>query len=136
MLLVLFVLVTTALYYLFGRAQITQWLWSRYPPFLDSLARCPACSGWWLGLLVGVVAAAADQRFLGLPWDRVPLVGVWSSVPAIGLCSMVWTAVGFAYMQHALTSTAIEDEVPEDEQDPTPRLRVPPHSTHGNNSST
>lgn len=110
MLLVLFVLVTTALYYLFARAQITSWLWTRYPPFLDRLAKCPACSGWWLGLVVGIIAAAAEQRFLGLSWDRVPLVGVWSSVPVIGLCSMVWTALGFAYMQEALVATSLDGD--------------------------
>jgi hypothetical protein len=108
MLLVLFILVTTSLYYLAARAEITQWLWSRYPPWLDRLARCPACAGFWLGLIVGVVAAYADQRFLGLPWQRVPLVGVWSSVPLIGLCSMFWTAIGFAWLQSALVETAID----------------------------
>lgn len=109
-LLVLFPLVTTALYYLFARAQITQRLWTRYPAWLDSMAKCPACSGFWLGLVVASVAALAELNFAGLSWDRVPLVGVWASVPVVGLCSMVWTALGFAYMQEALVATSLDGD--------------------------
>ena len=38
-------LICTALYYLGAHAAITQWLWSRYPKWLDELTMCAACAG-------------------------------------------------------------------------------------------
>lgn len=43
------------LYYLGARAELTRWLWSRYPKWIDALAMCPRCSGWWIGLVAGFV---------------------------------------------------------------------------------
>ena len=38
-------------HYLLARAQITSWLWSRYPKWFDAWASCPACCGAWTGFL-------------------------------------------------------------------------------------
>ena len=46
------VLLSTALHWLLARADITRPFWSRAArwSWLDALLRCPACSGFWLGL--------------------------------------------------------------------------------------
>lgn len=85
---VLYPLLTTAAYYLFARAMITRWLWSRYPAWLDYYTTCAACSGF----LYGVVVAVAFGWSL-----NVPLLGLpgkfWLTPLVSGLGSMVWTPV-------------------------------------------
>lgn len=82
--LLLHALVTTALYYLGSRAEITRFLWSRYPYRLAKFLDCAACAGFWYG---GGVALAAEA--LGFP--LLPGVNpAWVAV--IGaFSSLVWT---------------------------------------------
>jgi hypothetical protein len=47
-------LMTAALHWLIARSAISKPLWSRARGWRDGLLRCPACSGWWLGLGLGV----------------------------------------------------------------------------------
>lgn len=63
----LYPVLSAALYYLGCRAQITAWLWSRYPPRLDRFMLCAACSGTWFGF-----ALAAG---LGYPL-KIPFAGL------------------------------------------------------------
>lgn len=82
----LYPLLTTALYYLFARATITRFLWSRYPSWLDYYTSCSACSGFLYGVVVAVaIGWSQDLPFLGLPGR------FWMTPIAIGLCSIVWT---------------------------------------------
>lgn len=79
-------LATVALFYLGSQAMITKWLWSRYPRWLDELAQCSACSGFWLGILVALAGGfALDLPFAGLP------AHAWYTPPIVGLCAIVWT---------------------------------------------
>lgn len=91
--LLLYMLLTSAAYYLLARAMITQWLWSRYPAKLDYYTLCAACAGF----LYGVIVALA----IGFPLD-LPLLGLsgrhWLTPIISGLGSMVWTPV-VAYLQ-------------------------------------
>lgn len=86
--LIIYVLLTTAIYYLMSRALITKFLWSRYPNILDQYFLCAACSGFLYG---GAVALAIgwtqDLPFLGLPGQ------FWVTPIIVGLCSMVWTPI-------------------------------------------
>lgn len=82
----LYPLLTTALFYLFARAMITQFLWSRYPSWLDYYTSCSACSGFLYGVAVAVaIGWSQDLPFLGLPGR------FWMTPITIGLCSIVWT---------------------------------------------
>ena len=89
----LFVLVSTACFYLGSRAVITRFLWSRYPGWLASFMDCAACSGFWYGL----VFANIYGHWYPLPFD---LPYKWSFL--VGLCSLVWTPIGAAVMQRSL----------------------------------
>lgn len=44
---------SASLHWLLARSKIAQPLWSRARGWLDALLRCPACSGFWLGLGLG-----------------------------------------------------------------------------------
>lgn len=98
-------LVTAALFYLGARAQITSFLWSRYPARLDALMSCAACSGFWYGLAGGAIGYAFDVSFIGStsPW----------AVLIAGAMSIVWTPIVAAKMERALTelsgATSAED---------------------------
>lgn len=81
---VLYTALSTALYILGSRAKITSWLWSRYPPWIEYWALCPACSGFWYGVLLAmVVGMPLEMPFLGLdpgaPYTP-PIVGLWALV--------------------------------------------------------
>lgn len=51
----IFGVLCAVLHWLAGRAEITKPLWSRAPGPLDRALRCPACSGFWLGLGLGLL---------------------------------------------------------------------------------
>lgn len=97
MIILVYALVTTTLWYLGARAVITRGLWSRYPTWLDRLTLCAACSGFWYGLAVGAWGAWREVPFAGLPGDR------FDTVIAIGLASAAWTPIGAWLVVRALT---------------------------------
>ena len=89
----LYVTLSTALYYLAARAKVTEWLWSRYPPWLESFLLCPACVGYWIGIgLAATIGYHYDLSFLGLD-GRGPL-----AVIVAGLCCMIWTPILAVHM--------------------------------------
>lgn len=85
--LLLYPLLTTALFYLASQAEITQWLWSRYPTWLDRLMSCPACLGFWLGGLCGGLGWWKELPYLGLEPRH------WFTPLAVALSAMVWTPI-------------------------------------------
>mgnify|MGYP001577680378 CR=1 FL=1 len=94
----LYPMVTVALWYLGSQAVITRPLWSRYPQSVDAFMSCSACSGVWLGGLVGGLGAWQRWPFLGLP-GREPL-----TVALVAVCSLVWTPLLAALLVRALVS--------------------------------
>lgn len=111
-LLVILPLLTSALFYLGSRAQITSWLWGRYPLGLARFMDCAACTGFWWGLILSLTLARHERLDLlaFAPFDPVtPLV--------TGLCSMVWTPIvaglmqrGFDWLGHAVVDSPQEDD--------------------------
>ena len=85
--LILYALVTPALYYLGSQALITQWLWGRYPHRVDTFMSCAACSGTWYGVALALVGWWQRWPFLGLPPRSVLTVAL------VGLASCFWTPV-------------------------------------------
>lgn len=85
---ILYALVTPALFYLGSRAVISRPLWSRYPAPLARFADCSACTGFWYGALAGAFGGYyLDLPFLGLE-GASPI-----TVLLVGLCSMTWTPI-------------------------------------------
>lgn len=82
--LVIYPLITAAMFYLGSRAKITEFAWSRYPASVTSFMDCAACTGFWYGLLVSLV--------LQVEVGTLP-VKEWYAPLVIGLCSMVWTPI-------------------------------------------
>ncbi len=97
-------LLTAALYYLGARALVTKWLWSRYPKKLDDFMNCAACSGFWYGVTVGLVGHAAGVPFLGST--------AWSVVVVIGLASVIWTPVVANLHDRAIAQLSAPDPIP------------------------
>jgi hypothetical protein len=80
----LYMLMCAAASFLLVRATITEWLWSRYPYWLDSYLSCTACSGFALGLIAAVVGGwCFDFDFLGFAGRT------WMAVLASGMSAMV-----------------------------------------------
>ena len=58
-------LLTAAIHWFVARSEIAAPLWSRARGWFDRLLRCPACSGFWLGLLLyfaGIHVVSARYR--------------------------------------------------------------------------
>lgn len=85
---ILYPLLTSALYYLLARAEITRGIWRRYPRRVDRFMACAACTGFWYGLLV----AATLGRHLGLPFAELEAMSPYTPV-VVALCSIIWTPV-------------------------------------------
>ena len=96
-----FLVLCTAAYYAFARADLTRPLWSRYPAFLDRMARCPACSGFWIGAALG----------LALPDDTTPAKRVLGALLGAAWGTVV-TPLGTWALVSALAATTIPDEPP------------------------
>ena len=89
----LYALLTTAIYYLGARAELTRAIWSRYPKWLDRILSCAACSGTWYGVVVSFIFR---QDYLGLPGYQLRTALV------VGLASCVLTPIGSFLMVESL----------------------------------
>jgi hypothetical protein len=67
---------TATVHWIIARSKIMQWLWGAQwlPNFLDQLLRCPACSGFWLGLGCGWLGI--QPLHIGPPWLAVVAAGL------------------------------------------------------------
>lgn len=93
-----------AFHYLTYRAEITRWLWSRYPKPVDKLLGCSACSGFWVGAGIGALARWRGYGLLGLSPDD------WLLLPACALVAVVATPP-LAFMQvYALQALGGDEE--------------------------
>jgi hypothetical protein len=112
--LLVYALLTTAMFYLGSRAVVTRWLWSRYPSKLAHFMDCAACSGAWYGLIIGYVAQllhnGAGQTLQ--PPGLLSLSEPYSPI-VVALCSMVWTPIVAGFMQAGFErlGSAVNDEL-------------------------
>lgn len=102
--LIQFALLVTGIYYVVARADITEPFWGPLDgvPFFGPLLRCPACSGTWIGALLGHFWPLVhhDHEF-------------WSCLTATvvhALFGMVLTALGWGLMKTALDYGAVTDK--------------------------
>src|SRR5258706_1320967 len=111
--LILYALVTPALFYLGSRAMITSWLWSKYSRKLSSFMDCSACSGTWHGFLVGILGGyGLKLPFLGLPGESP------STVVAVALCSMTWTPIVSGLVERGFDALGTTVELVEEDAPP------------------
>lgn len=97
MILLLYALLSAAMFYLGSRAKITEALWSRYPRPIAVFMDCAACTGFWWGVIWhSAIGRSFDIDVLVLPAQH-------PATPAlVGLCTLVLTPVAAAIMHYAL----------------------------------
>jgi hypothetical protein len=101
-------IVGAAFHYITYRAMVTKWLWSRYPSWLDALMSCAACSGFWIGGGLGLLARARGYGLLGMePSD-------WLLLPAAAAVTMVLAPITASIQISALTALSEDDAAEED----------------------
>ena len=70
-----------AFHFLSYRAEVTRWLWSRYPAFLNKFLGCCACSGFWVGGALGWFYRSQGREVLGFEG--------WLLLPACAIVALV-----------------------------------------------
>ncbi len=119
-------LLTASIHWLVARSHVGEVIWGHARGWFDELLRCPACSGWWLGLLLGL----AGIRPLTLHWS-------WTSIVFSGLFGVILTPVFESCLLWGLSRSALvpraydERLTPSDNDDtttPLDRPAVPPQS--------
>lgn len=105
MTLLLYAAIATALWYLGSRALITRGIWTRYPHGFATFMDCPACTGFWWGVMLAIA---------GRYTTFVPDAGLHPILT--GLASIFLVAVGAGIMQRSLAEagTAVATPVEDD----------------------
>lgn len=104
--LLVFGILCATLHWFIARSQVMRWFWSRQRGRVDSLLRCPACSGWWLGL---------GLWCLGVH----PLTGHWWAAVLTGALGMWLTPVVESVLLWSLAASAVEKEETDTDPDVT-----------------
>lgn len=112
---IILAILSAVLHWIFTRAEITRPLWSKLPPFLDKLARCPACSGYWIGWALGLAGVSPVD---GFSWP--------ASAALTALFAVFLTPVTEAIMLWGLEHSAIEDSGEADDADNATPPPTPP----------
>ena len=84
-------ILSATIHWIAARATIMRWFWGAtwLPAWLDALLACPACSGFWLGLALGL--AGLRPLATGHVWLDVlaaGLAGVWGTPVTEGV--LLW----------------------------------------------
>lgn len=118
------VILAESLYYLGARAEITRFLWSRYPRWLDKFMACAACVGTWYGSTLTLGTG------FGLGWDFPGLPGTaWHTSVVVGLITLFTTPILAKHHIAALLELEVDAALasPGGSADPaTPRERDAP----------
>lgn len=94
----IFAVVATACYYLIARAEATRWFWGALDgTLLGSMLRCPACTGFWIGLCLSHIIPT-NGHLHGNLFDWSCLITALRHA----LYGMVLTAITWALMKLAL----------------------------------
>ncbi len=97
-------MVSATLHWLVARSLIFKPLWSRAGGWLDSLLRCPACSGFWLGLGLGALRVRpVIVHDVNWRWQ------LGMSIFVAGLCGLFLTPVFEAALLWGLDRAAVPD---------------------------
>lgn len=117
-------LLSASIHWLIARAHITELFWANAHGWLGRLLRCPACTGWWLGLLLGL----AGLRPFTLHY-------AWTAIVFSGVLATILTPVFEGVMLWGLEVSAIDEpekrSVLDDNEDtttPNDRPTAPPQS--------
>jgi hypothetical protein len=106
-------ILSAALHWFVARSRAMQWFWSRMQGRIGALLACPACSGWWISLGLGLLGVQPVVA----PW-------VWPSAILAGLLGIVLTPVFEALLLWGLAVSAIPQPAPDAEAPaPTAELR-------------
>lgn len=110
-------LLSGCVYWLVARSAIARPLWSRARGRLDTLLRCAACCGVWLGLGCGGVGL----RPVGVSWlSGMPTLRAVAEVVLTGILGVFATPVTVAVVLWAKDATALPD--PPEPPPPEPQL--------------
>jgi hypothetical protein len=99
----LFAILCAVIHWFVARSSIMRWFWSRATGWLAELLICPACSGFWIGLLLDVTGISP----LG-PSQH------WGEVLLSGALGLFFTPLAEALLLWGIDKAAVREAPPED----------------------
>lgn len=99
----LFAILCAVIHWFIARSSIMRWFWSRATGGLAELLECPACSGFWIGLLLDVTYISP----LGPPTT-------WTDPLLSGALGIFFTPLAEAVLLWGLEKSAVRQTPPED----------------------
>lgn len=69
-------IITATIHWIVARSKIMKWFWNAIwlPKRVNQLLECPACSGFWLGIAVGMLGVTPLTA--GSWWFELPAAGI------------------------------------------------------------
>ena len=107
-------MLTSAGHWILARSSIMYWFWGRMTGRVDELLRCPACSGFWLGIAAWWCGIRPIDAFM--PWQALSCIGT-------GILGTFITPVMEGVVLWGLSRAAIverTDDSPEQDQNGQP----------------
>lgn len=108
-------LLCASTHWIIARSKVMRWFWSRLRGWRADLLACPACSGFWLGL----VTASIGLRPVTLAIAGAPHAARAAEIITAGVLAVFMTPVCQAVMLWGLSMSAIES-APESPAEPEP----------------
>jgi hypothetical protein len=105
-------ILTSGIHWAIGRSKIAQPLWSRAKGKLAELLACPACSGWWIGIALGLLGLTPIlTQFYIANVLLTGLLGLWTApiFEAAFLWGLSISAIELDYMKTSSDSSASDD---------------------------
>lgn len=102
-----------AIHWLVARSYVFEFLWGRARGFLEKLLACAACSGFWIGVALGL---AGIRPLVGIAW--------WGEIIGAGMLAVYLTPVFEGVLVWGLEASAVTIS-PQESPPAVPRSPLP-----------
>ena len=121
--LVLLGVVSASIHWLLARSYIFEWFWGRLRGFVEKLVTCAACSGFWIGIALGLGGVRPIQD-----------VAWWAQIAGAGFFGLWLTPVFEAVLLWGLSESQVlhfpSPAPPPFIDDPPPGVQPADHNDH------
>ncbi len=113
-------ILSAAIHWLIARSYVFEWFWGRTRGFLEKLLACAACSGFWIGIALGL---GGIRPIIGVDW--------WAQVAGAGFLALYLTPVFEGVLVWGLNASALGSFSPQESPPVVPQSPLPDEHLSG-----